>query len=320
MAWSAPRTWVTGETLTSTLLNTHVRDQFLAVGGPLGTAYVPATATSDLAAPTAWAHYLTPTASGNAIRSIAAPANAGQRLVLRNNTAFTVSLLHLTAGGSGAQIYLRSQATVTLAQGEVIELYYDGTQWAEIDRNQAGGGLVSIFDVVVGRGQAGDPTSPAPFIDTNTILGGNIPQTFNHLKLVIQGRMNDATTFDNLLLTLNNDTGANYDVEWMYAQGAAVGSTENIANAFGFLGYIASANAAAGSAGNYEVVFPNYARTDFHKQYVGTFGTTAQATTNLLTGTVTGKLRSTLALTRIKILGSTGSFVTGTRATLYGML
>ena len=28
MAWTTPRTWVTGETVTAALLNTHVRDQF----------------------------------------------------------------------------------------------------------------------------------------------------------------------------------------------------------------------------------------------------------------------------------------------------
>jgi hypothetical protein len=32
MAWSAPRTWVTAELVTAALMNTHVRDQYLAVG------------------------------------------------------------------------------------------------------------------------------------------------------------------------------------------------------------------------------------------------------------------------------------------------
>lgn len=31
MAWTAPRTWTTGEVVTSTIMNTHVRDNFLAV-------------------------------------------------------------------------------------------------------------------------------------------------------------------------------------------------------------------------------------------------------------------------------------------------
>lgn len=36
MAWTAPRTWVTGEVVTGALLNTHVRDNLLAVV-PVGT-------------------------------------------------------------------------------------------------------------------------------------------------------------------------------------------------------------------------------------------------------------------------------------------
>lgn len=41
MAWTAPRTWVDGETVTATLLNTHLRDNLKAIGDPW-TAYTPA--------------------------------------------------------------------------------------------------------------------------------------------------------------------------------------------------------------------------------------------------------------------------------------
>lgn len=37
MSWTAPRTWVTGETLTSTLMNTHLRDQLAYLKGEAGT-------------------------------------------------------------------------------------------------------------------------------------------------------------------------------------------------------------------------------------------------------------------------------------------
>ncbi len=33
MAWTAPRTWVTGEQVTAALMNTHVKDNLLAIGG-----------------------------------------------------------------------------------------------------------------------------------------------------------------------------------------------------------------------------------------------------------------------------------------------
>lgn len=40
MAWTAPRTWVAGEVLTASLLNTHLRDNLLAISDPW-TPYTP---------------------------------------------------------------------------------------------------------------------------------------------------------------------------------------------------------------------------------------------------------------------------------------
>lgn len=40
MAWTAPRTWVAGETVTAAMLNTHLRDNFKAITDPW-TAYTP---------------------------------------------------------------------------------------------------------------------------------------------------------------------------------------------------------------------------------------------------------------------------------------
>ena len=40
MAWTSPRTWIAGETLTAALLNTHLRDNLKAIGDPW-TAYTP---------------------------------------------------------------------------------------------------------------------------------------------------------------------------------------------------------------------------------------------------------------------------------------
>lgn len=34
MAWTSPRTWVAGEVVTASLLNTHLRDNLLAIGSP----------------------------------------------------------------------------------------------------------------------------------------------------------------------------------------------------------------------------------------------------------------------------------------------
>lgn len=39
--WSAPRTWATGELVTPTMMNTHVRDEFLWLGGADGVLTAP---------------------------------------------------------------------------------------------------------------------------------------------------------------------------------------------------------------------------------------------------------------------------------------
>lgn len=40
MAWTDPRTWVAGEAPTATIMNTHIRDNFKAIGDPW-TSYTP---------------------------------------------------------------------------------------------------------------------------------------------------------------------------------------------------------------------------------------------------------------------------------------
>ena len=39
MAWTSPRTWVSGEVVTAALMNTHVRDQLLELAGTVGPSY-----------------------------------------------------------------------------------------------------------------------------------------------------------------------------------------------------------------------------------------------------------------------------------------
>lgn len=51
MAWTAPRTWVAGEVVTAALLNTHLRDNLLAIGDGVWTAYTP-TLTATTTSPT----------------------------------------------------------------------------------------------------------------------------------------------------------------------------------------------------------------------------------------------------------------------------
>ncbi|MDP8928679.1 MAG: hypothetical protein M3O70_08925 [Actinomycetota bacterium] len=61
MVWSTPRTWVTGEVVTASIMNTHVRDQFDA-GFPHGTTWQTYT-------PTLTATTTNPTLGSGAVQS-----------------------------------------------------------------------------------------------------------------------------------------------------------------------------------------------------------------------------------------------------------
>lgn len=234
MTWVAPRTWVTGETLTSTLLNTHVRDNFLTMAGAIGTAYAPAAANTDLAQPTNWMHPIAPTAGGWSIRSIAAAPQAGQRLVLRNTATFALSLLHATAGGTGAQLNLRGAASFALAQFEAIELIYDGTTWNEIGRDAAAGAEMAYAQIVSSVNITATTEGTA-----NTVL--TLP----------------ATTFDGATKVKLEF----FDPRWQTPGSAAemVAVLYDGAASVGLLGY--GVNAGAGAAGKFEYIFTPAAAT-----------------------------------------------------------
>jgi hypothetical protein len=57
MAWTAPRTWVAGETVTAALMNTHVRDNLKAIGDAW-TSYTPGYSGITIGNATVTAKYL----------------------------------------------------------------------------------------------------------------------------------------------------------------------------------------------------------------------------------------------------------------------
>lgn len=309
MTWVAPRTWVTGETLTSTLLNVHVRDNLLTIGGAIGANYAPAAANTDLAQPTNWMHPLVPTAAGWSVRTIAAAPQAGQRLALRNTAAFPITILHAVAGG-GVQLNLRGAANAILSQYDSIEFIYDGTTWNEINRDQSS--LVKIFDVVVARGQAGDPSTGVATVDTNTILGGNIPQGFRDLIASMSMRVTGASAFYNGLLQMNNISTATYDY-WNNSSGVA-GATA----AGGW--YVHGAGATASNFADSKIEFADYVNANRPLQFFGESMLQAvDGSAGNMAGIIfNGKQRANAALIRIAWLAPAGNWADGSRFALWG--
>jgi len=173
----------------------------------------------------------------------------------------------------------------------------------------AAGGIVPIFDTILGAAAAA--------IDITSI-----PQGYASLLLVLEGRSDAATTNTAAYCQFNGDTGANYDYQQMQAGGTGVSASNALATATGFvLGNIIGNTGPAGVSTLFYVDIPNYSRTTWQKQ--------AFCRNSLRRGTTAGDTfvtdwagwwRNAAAITSMHLWLSTGNWMAGSRATLYGLL
>lgn len=169
-------------------------------------------------------------------------------------------------------------------------------------------GMTQIFDyTVVG--------SVAASIDSNTVLGGNIPATYKHLLLEC-ALLSDNAAAQNVLFSVNNDTtDANYLKQHSTFDSAAT--------------YTQAADRTSGLVANpsgvaypstFTVDVQNYAGTVLKKGWSvrGGYVSGGSAASRLGTGfwTVAG---ATAAINRILLAPAAGNFAIGSRVTLFGL-
>jgi len=143
------------------------------------------------------------TPGGGSIRSIAAPTRGvGTRLVLRNTHTSAVTMLHATAGGTGAQLSMLGGNNGTAVQGDTFEFLYDGTNWVEVDRDLAAMGAVGATHL----GQGG---SVAAAVTANTAYLCPLPSVYA------------AQTYTRMIWGLVTLVAGNYDVGVYYSDDEA---------------------------------------------------------------------------------------------------
>jgi hypothetical protein len=169
------------------------------------------------------------------------------------------------------------------------------------------GGIQVISDTTLGAGAAS--------IDITSI-----PADFKSLKLILTGRGDTASTSIAVTMRLNNDSGGNYDYQYDQGSGATANAGEAQAQTSGQIGGLSAASAPANVAGAITVELPDYAGTTFQKSYIGIGGYKTSTAAGAIASTRWfGAWRNTAAISRITILASSGNFIVGTRATLYGI-
>jgi len=242
---------------------------------------------------------------GGSIRSISAPATSGSRLTIRNIGA-AITLLHATAGGSGAQLFIINSGNKILPFNGTIEMMYDGTYWIEVNRPAK----ELIQTITLGSNGA--------------ISFQNIPACYTHLEIVGNIRSSyTGSTVDNINIRFNNDSGPNYLSQIVGGVGAsAVGNfTTNLAAMTGVPGTLADIladNASPVYFSPFTAVIPNYTNTSINRTAMWWTGQSISRAVEMLVGW----WANGTAVNRVDFLstnGASNSLKTGSQLSLYGI-
>lgn len=178
---------------------------------------------------------------------------------------------------------------------------------------QSAGSVQLLCDQLLGAPQAS--------FDTNTLLGGNIPQTYRHLKGYMDLRGTNASNNVQALVTFNNDsTAGNYGrlVDWWNGTGNTFSGTAAAPNNDIGATSIPAASLGAGYSSAIEFEIINYTGTAFFRKmlfqgymYDGTSQYNMRGSLIYAPGAV--------PITRMAVAPNSGNWATGCRFTLYGM-
>lgn len=194
-----------------------------------------------------------------------------------------------------------------------------GLAWTVADNAPAGRvdvtPVLSLTGVPVLLGDSGVLGGAAGTIDFS-----GLPATFMRLVVLFYGRTSGAVTVGDLLMRLNNDSGANYDNTSYYLDQAGNLNTDSLAQNQSAItiGQLPGSSANANLMGVATIELVGYASTVFNKVahangYASSSGTVERRE---ISG---GRWGNTAAVNRVTLLPATGNFVAGSRAVIYGM-
>lgn len=193
-------------------------------------------------------------------------------------------------------------------------LYLDGNgdYSSPAGADPGSGGLARIYDYIVSGSDKADIDSAVDGTTVANFAGYDV------LEFWIVARTDEAITRSAVVITLNNDSGANYDIEQMRALGSTVVSAGAVALSNWTIecpGASASANYAATIRGT----IPDYTQNVFYKTFELTCGYNhATAGSNFVSHYV-GSWRNTSDVTRIKVAAQGASNLkVGSRLVIYG--
>jgi hypothetical protein len=166
-------------------------------------------------------------------------------------------------------------------------------------------------------------TTILPSNQASVVLSA-IPQTYQHLLLVILGKSTDTTGRDDgVNMTFNGDTAARYSTTagfWTDGTPSGGGSVAASQNSGSAIVVATSASGTANAGGGF-AFFPGYSSNTFNKIIVGLSGMgqgTSAANASLRARCVAYNPTSQVGITSIAMSPSGGNFKAGTVFSLYG--
>lgn len=154
----------------------------------------------------------------------------------------------------------------------------------------------------------------------SNVTFSSIPGTFTDLIVEVSGRSDKSgTTYDDLRMQLNADTGSNYDYNHLQINNTSVSGVAGAASAFFFVGFLTGATAPTNVGCSTQIILPNYAGTTFQKNvdYKSQLNQ-SNAVSGLWQINGSGWYRSTSAITSVKVYPATSNFVNGSVVSLWG--
>ena len=152
-----------------------------------------------------------------------------------------------------------------------------------------------------------------PNVGSNNWANGDL------LEILLVGRTDEAVAASLIDITVNNDSGANYDRQYLDGSAAVASAGNQFAASNIQPGFLAGASAPAGTSGHLTILIPDYAGTTFNKSIQSYGGNVTSTTSGTHTNSQTFSWRSTAAITRVKVIPDTAAknFAVGTQLLVY---
>lgn len=229
-----------------------------------------------------------------------APASNPLGAVVVSGTPLATNVLTATSATAADWEAVSGSHVNSGVAGGKQPLVADGAGGAAFQRN----GVIQLADSTAGAG--GVASFDFSAIDQN------------YIALLIQATLrSDQPTQQTCNLRFNNDSAAVYDIETAGGTGGVATNAESLSQTAGTVIIMPTSGDTAGNVAVATIEIPNYTGTAFHKC---AFVSGGVHTSTYQVRTIFNTWRNTAAIVRVTLLPSAGSFLQGSRATLWGVI